>query len=225
MDHRGTSPRRCLDGTWCKVGNKAGHVCARCGVKQCVFTPRSGEKTPTWRWCWSQAGRFHLRPCHGLQLPSEVRGGRTRRGLLAPGSCSGCSRQLANALGRKPPGRCTRRADSSPSLRWNSPRSLADPRQRTNPTKEVPNAAEPSCVQTIGCPVRQAGPQSSPPSSLRLPATILGKLARDVTSGINRAARGETTDRGRCAAPRCDPVCCRWFIAIFILHVPSVRLG
>lgn len=105
---------------------------------------------------------------------AAVKAARRVDSRLAPGSCCACSRQLAPAVGRKPPGGCTRSADSLPSLRWSSRHSLAVPRQRTNPTKEVPNAAEPSRLQMIGVLSGSLGHSLPPPSSLRLPATILG---------------------------------------------------
>lgn len=120
--------------------------------KTVPFSPRGGQKRR------QHGGGVGLRRdastpdrVTGFGCREKVRVGRT---LLAPGSCSACSRQLANTIGRTPPqhpGRCTRRADSSPSLLRNSPR------RKTNPTKEVPNAAEASCVRMIGVPSGRLG--------------------------------------------------------------------
>lgn len=137
-------------------------------------------------------GRFHLRPCHRLQLLR-------RSSPLAPRSCSACSRQLANTVGRKAP----EDADSLPALRWSSP-TLA----RVSPTNNKPHKANPkrSRAQLSAddrCPVRQPGPHSLPRPAASDSRNNPGKLARDVTRERNSPARGETTHRGRCAAPRC----------------------
>lgn len=163
-DGRGSSPRRCLDGTRSiRAPQSRTHLRALGGVKRCVCPRPSREKPPTRRGCRSQVGRFHLRPCHRLQLPR-------RSSLLAPGSCSACSRQLANTVGREAPGE----ADSLPALRWSSRHSPAFPRRTTTPTKQIPTAAEPSCLQMIDVPSASLGHTVFPAQLPPTPATILG---------------------------------------------------
>lgn len=75
------------------------------------------------------------------------------------------------------------------------------PDGKNGPTKEVPNAAEPGCLQIIDVPSGSLGhtlPRPAASDSRNDP----GKLACDVTGEINSPARWEATYRRRCAAPR-----------------------